>query len=166
MIQFDWIPWNLRAHHVNAGLICQGVDESIRVRHLASEDGYSREGDQKLMSFSWSLLGALIFCLGFLVPLENFSLNTYGDITFAGKGLQILTYARTHGHWGNDSSLTCHIYCERGHPFIMAISKDPGHSHLLLSVWQWSCHYLFLWQSGWDSSTQPSACEASMMMSN
>ena len=29
-----------------------------------------------------------------------------------------------------------------GHPFIMVISKGLWHSHLLPSVWQWSCHYL------------------------
>ena len=26
----------------------------------------------------------------------------------------------------------------------MVISEDPIHSQLMLSVWQWSCHYLFL----------------------
>ena len=29
-----------------------------------------------------------------------------------------------------------------GATYIMAISEDPWHSHLLQSVWQWSCHYL------------------------
>ena len=28
--------------------------------------------------------------------------------------------------------------------YIMVISEDPWHSHLLPSVWKWSCHYLFL----------------------
>ena len=23
--------------------------------------------------------------------------------------------------------------------------KDPSHSHLLQGIWQWCCHYLFLW---------------------
>ena len=27
---------------------------------------------------------------------------------------------------------------------IMVISEDPWHKHLFPSVWQWSCHYLFL----------------------
>ena len=31
-----------------------------------------------------------------------------------------------------------------GTSVLMAISKDPWHSHLLPSVWQWNCHYLFL----------------------
>ena len=30
------------------------------------------------------------------------------------------------------------------YPFIMVISKDPWHSHLLPRVWQWSCRCLFL----------------------
>ena len=44
----------------------------------------------------------------------------------------------------SEGSLACHTYCDTGHPFIMVISEDPWYSHLLLSVWQWSCHYLFL----------------------
>ena len=49
-----------------------------------------------------------------------------------------------------------------GHPFIMINSEDPWHSHLLLSIWLWSCHYLFLRQvcRCWDWNTQPSACKA------
>ena len=35
-------------------------------------------------------------------------------------------------------------YCDTGHTCIMAISEDPWHLHLLPSVQQWSCHYLFL----------------------
>ena len=43
-------------------------------------------------------------------------------------------------HWG---FFRCYTYCDTGHPFIMVISEDPWHSHLLPSVWQCSCHYLF-----------------------
>ena len=43
-------------------------------------------------------------------------------------------------HWG---FLACHIYCDTGHPFIMVISDNPWHSHLMPSIWQWSCHYMF-----------------------
>ena len=38
----------------------------------------------------------------------------------------------------------CHTYCDTGHPFIMVISEDPLHSHLLPGVLQLSCHYLLL----------------------
>ena len=40
--------------------------------------------------------------------------------------------------------LVCHVYCDTGHPVAMVISEDPWHSHLSASVWQCSCHYLFL----------------------
>ena len=47
----------------------------------------------------------------------------------------------------------------------MVISEDTWHSHLVPSVWQWSCHYLFydLVCSGWNTNTQPSACEANAL---
>ena len=32
---------------------------------------------------------------------------------------------------------------DTGHAFIMVICEDPWHSHLMSSVWQWSCYYLF-----------------------
>ena len=35
------------------------------------------------------------------------------------------------------------FYCDMGHSFIMFISEDAWHIHSLVSVWQWSCHYLF-----------------------
>ena len=102
-----------------------------------------------LCLFVWSLLSHLrIF-------------YSYGDVTIAGEGLQILTYARhswqlsseqilTYMYawhsWplSREGSLTCHNYCDTCLPFIMVISKDLWHSHLLQSIWQWSCHYLFL----------------------
>ena len=70
--------------------------------------------------------------------------HSYGDVTIAGEGLQILTYARQSWPFSSEGSLTCHTHCDTGLPFIMVISEDPWHSHLLPSVLQWSCHYLFL----------------------
>ena len=67
--------------------------------------------------------------------------HSYGEVTIAGEGLQILTYARYSWPLSSEGSLAC---CDTGLPFIMVISEDPWHSHLLPSVWQWSCHYLFL----------------------
>ena len=46
----------------------------------------------------------------------------------------------THGHWSVRFFLACNTYCDTGLLFIMVISEDPWHSHLLPSVWQWSCH--------------------------
>ena len=71
--------------------------------------------------------------------------HSYGDVTIAGEGLQILTYARHLCPLNIEGSLTCHTHCDTGLPFIiMVISEDPCHSHLLPSVWQWSYYYLFL----------------------
>ena len=43
----------------------------------------------------------------------------------------------------SEGSLTCHTYCDEGIPFIMVIFEDPWHLHLLPSIWQWNCNYLF-----------------------
>ena len=59
------------------------------------------------------------------------------------RGLLILTYARHSWPLSSEGSLACHTYCDSGHPFIMVTSEDQWHSHLLPSVSQWSCHYLF-----------------------
>ena len=45
----------------------------------------------------------------------------------------------------SDGSSACHTYCDIRHPLIMVIFEDPWHSHLMPSIWQWSCHYL-LWR--------------------
>ena len=70
--------------------------------------------------------------------------HTYGDVTMTGEGLQILTYARHSWPLSSKGSLACHTYCDKGHSFRMVISEVPWPSQLLPSVWQWSCHYLFL----------------------
>ena len=63
--------------------------------------------------------------------------------TLPVKGCKFRPVLGTYGHCSK-GSLTCHTYCDTGLPFIMFISEDPWHSHLFPSVWQWSCHYLFL----------------------
>ena len=84
--------------------------------------------------------------LGFFSSLSSLSriFHSYGDVSIAAEGLQILNYARHSLPWSSEGSLTCHKYCDRGLLFIFVISEDPWHSHLLPSVWQWSSHYLFL----------------------
>ena len=88
---------------------------------------------------------ALFVCL-FVWSFSSHSriFHSYGDVTIAGEGLQIFTFDRHSWPLSSEGSLTCHTYCDTGHPFIMVISEDPLHSHLLPSVWQWSFHYLFL----------------------
>ena len=88
--------------------------------------------------------------------------HSYGDVTITREGLQILTYFRNLWPLSSEDSLACHAYCDTEHPFRMVISEDPWHSHILPSVKQRSCHYLFLRLrcGGWDSNTQPSDCGA------
>ena len=81
----------------------------------------------------------MFVCLEFIVQLEIF--HSDGEVSIAGEGLQILTYARHSWPLSSEGSLTCHTHCDTG---LLVISEDPWHSHLLPSVWQWSCHYLFL----------------------
>ena len=90
----------------------------------------------------WILLTSRYVCL-FVLGLSSHSriFHSYGDLTITVEGLQILTYARHSWPLSSEDSLTCHTYCDTGHPFIMFISENPWHS-LLLSVWQQSCHYL------------------------
>ena len=65
--------------------------------------------------------------------------------------------------WG---CLACHTYYDTGHPFIMVISEDPWHSHLLprfssgavtTCFKTWVCR-------GSDSNIQPYACWANTLL--
>ena len=79
----------------------------------------------------------ILVCLGVFVPLETFS----------------LIWRRHHNRWRVANFDLCsaliafdqwgYTYCDTRHPFVMVISKDPWHPHLLSCVWQWSCPYLF-----------------------
>ena len=51
-------------------------------------------------------------------------IQSYGDVTIAGEGLQILTYARHSWPLRSEGSLACHGYCDMGHQFIMVISEN------------------------------------------
>ena len=70
--------------------------------------------------------------------------HSYGDVTTTGERFQILTYARHLWPLSSEVFLACHTYCDTGHPFIVVITEDLRHSHLLPSVGQWNCHYLYL----------------------
>ena len=45
--------------------------------------------------------------------------------------------------WG---FLKCDTYCDTDQPSIMVISEDQWHSHLVPNVWQWCCHYHYLFE--------------------
>ena len=57
-----------------------------------------------------------------------------------------LYYARHSWLLSSEDSLTCHTHGDTGLPFIMVITEDPWQSHLLPSVWQWSCDYMYLFK--------------------
>ena len=79
-----------------------------------------------------------IFCV-FVLFVCGFSSHSriflsYGEVTIADDGLQILTCAWHSWPLSTEGSLACHTYCDTGYPFIMAISEELWHPHLLLSV--------------------------------
>ena len=78
-------------------------------------------------------------------PSHSRIFHSYYYVTITGEGLQILTHARHLWSLSSEGSLAFHSYCDTEHPFTIVISEDPWHSHLLPSVWQWGCHYLFYW---------------------
>ena len=88
----------------------------------------------------------IVFVCLFVCGLSSHSriFHSHGDVIITSEGLHILTYARHLWPFSSEGSLAYHTYCDTGHPFIMVISEDPWHSHLLPSVWQRSYHYLFL----------------------
>ena len=65
----------------------------------------------------------MFVCFGFSSHSRIF--DSFGDVTFADEGLQILTYARYSWPLSSEGSLACHTYCDTGHPFITVISEDP-----------------------------------------
>ena len=108
-----------------------------------------------------------VLCFLFVCGFTSYSriFHSYGGATITGEGLHILTYTRHSWPLSSVGSLACHTSCDTGHPFIMDITEDPWHSHLLPSVWLWNCHYLIsrLKRRSWDSNTQPSACLANAL---
>ena len=56
--------------------------------------------------------------------------HTYWEVTIAGEGLQIFTFAQHSWLLSSEGFLTFHTYCDLGHPFIMVISEDPWHSSI------------------------------------
>ena len=84
------------------------------------------------------------FCLfvsGFTPHSKTF--NSHRDVTITSEWLQILIHTRHSWPLSSEVSLACRDYCDTGHPFIMVISDNPWHLHLLPSVLQSSCHCFF-----------------------
>ena len=77
-------------------------------------------------------------------PAEAYCGPQIHPFTIGGGGLQILTYARYSWPLSSEGSLACYTHCSRGIHLKVVLSENPRLSHLFLSVWQWSCHYLFV----------------------
>ena len=62
----------------------------------------------------------------FVLSLSSHSriFHSYGDVTIAGEGLQILTYDRHPWPLSSEGSLTSHTYCDTGPHFIMVIAVE------------------------------------------
>ena len=104
---------------------------------------------------------SIIFvCLVFIVPLENLSLiwrrHNYRRRTANFDLCSTLWSLSSEGYllW---VCLWLFMKLDDYHPFIIVISEDPWHSHLLPSVWKRSCLYLFydlgLTQLGFEHPT-------------
>ena len=78
------------------------------------------------------MTSCLFVCFEVFGPWRIF--HSFGDVTIAGEGIQILTYARHLGPLSSEGSLACHTYCDTGLPFIMVISEDLWHSQLFPNV--------------------------------
>ena len=64
-----------------------------------------------------------LFCLSVVLrPTQGYF--TYMETSpIAGEGLQILTYTRHLWPLSSEGSLTCHIYCDTGHRFLLSQSE-------------------------------------------
>ena len=82
----------------------------------------------------------LFVCLEFIVPLENFSLIWRRHLCrWRAANFNLCSAVMAIEQWG-----LLNVPHPPRHGPTVVISEDPWHSHLLSSVWQWSCHYLFL----------------------
>ena len=64
-------------------------------------------------------------CLFFSLSSHPRLFHSYGDVTIACEGLQILNYTRHSWPLSREGSFKCHTHCDTGLPFIMVISEDP-----------------------------------------
>ena len=72
-------------------------------------------------------------CMGFFVPLQNISLIWRNHLyCWKAANFDLCSALMAIEQWG--FILACHIYCDTGHSFIMVVSKDAWHSHLLPSI--------------------------------
>ena len=120
---------------------------SMPLVHDSCTITWERQRLQALWNFKFLFVKILCVCLVFFFVYSRI-VYWHKDVTIAGEGLQILTFARHTWPLRSEGSLVCHAYCDTGHLFIKVSLQDPWHSQLLPSVWQWSRHYLIC--RGWE----------------
>ena len=123
---------------------------------------------KETLKYHWKIFKTYTYLANMYICFFDWSYSSHsrifhsiGDVTLAGEGLQILTYARHLWPLSSEGSSACHTYCDTRHLFIMvAISKDPWYSHLLSSLAvELSLPVLTTWlRCGCDSNTQHFAC--------
>ena len=106
-------------------------------------DTLIRTADDRVAPFPKVVAGRVFFWFVLGLTFRSRIFHSYGDVTITCKD-QILTFTRHSWPLHSEGSLAFCTFWDTGHPFIMVISEDSWHSHFLLSVKQWSCHYLFL----------------------
>ena len=107
----------------------------MRIRDVTKDNQYTQCNNNRVIYHHFVECLCVSFFGGFRPTREFFTHMETSPLPLKG-------YVRHSWSLCSDGSLACHTYCYTGHPFIMTISEDPWHLHLLSSVWQ--CHYLFL----------------------
>ena len=87
----------------------------------------------------------LFVCFEFIVQLKNFSLMETSPLP-----VKVCKFWPLLGTDGSEGSLMCHTHWDTGLPFIIMVIKDPWHSHLMPSVWQWDVTICRDWGSNPD----------------
>ena len=91
-------------------------------------------------------------CSRIFVQLQNFS---YGEVTMNGEGLQILPFARHSWPLSSEGSISCLTYCDTGRS-----SSRSRDTHTFCRAFiSGAVHFTTKVYRGWDSNTQPSACD-------
>ena len=102
-----------------------------------------------------------LFVWGFSSHSWNF--HSYGDVTIADEGLQILTYAQYSWSLSSEGSFACNTYCDTGGIHLGGpVTLTPIAECLAVELLQ-APPVLTTGRRDWDSSTQPSACKVNSL---
>ena len=87
------------------------------------------------LQLQYSNMICLFLSLEFFVPFKNFLLISRRHVCqWRAAHFDLCSVLWP---FSPENSLAYHTYCDTGHPFIMIITEDKWHSHLMPSVQQW-----------------------------